>query len=214
MITIGSGALAALTSRSVAEAWLVELWFSVAPPGMVGPVLPGGYPVRITTWPTDVTTAGADWRGLGPQLGISQVQSTEDAGPGQVTLSLPLVPGMLAAVLGNVETYRGRRARIMYQVIDADTLQPIDDPIPVYVGEMQPVSVQRDSPGAGGGAVRGRIEMRLTRAGTTNTRREDGLRMTHQQQQARYPGDRGLEYVASLVRGDAVWVSAAFLRSL
>lgn len=212
MITIGSNALSALQSPAVAEAWLVELWFSAIPPGMVGPVQSGGYPVRVTNWPHDIDTAGVTWAGLGPQLGISSVQATEDAGPGQVTLSMPLVQGMLAATLGNVETYRGRRARVLYQVMDADTLQPLDDPIPLYVGEMQPVRVTRDS--SGGGSVRGRIEMRLVRAGTSNTRRDDGLRMTHQQQQQRYPGDMGLEYVASLVRGDAVWLSVAFQRSL
>lgn len=206
MISIDPAASAILESSATAEAWLVDLYFS-----------DGTY--RLTNWPIDMsrpTPEGAvgTYTGLGQQLAIGAITATEDAGPGQVGLSIPLAPGMLAATLGNVESYRGRRARIRYQVIDPQTLQPVGDPVPVYVGEMQPVKVSRTSPSGIGGAVGGRIEMQLTRSGTATARRNDGGRLTDQQQQQRHPGDKGLEYVAALVKGETLWLTVAFQRSL
>lgn len=206
MIAVDAPALAALQSAAYGEAWLVDLYFAA-----------GTY--RLTTWPVDLdrpTPEGptATYTGLGQQLAIGTITATEDAGPGQVSLSMPLAPGMLPATLGNVESYRGRRARIRYQVLDAQTLQPLGAPIPIYVGEMQPVKVPRTSPSGIGGAVGGRIEMQLVRAGTSAARRRDGSRLTHAQQQQRHPGDMGLQYVAELVRGETPWLTVAFQRSL
>lgn len=200
MIAVDSAALAALQSRAVGEAWLVSLDFA------------GGMQ-RVTTWATDLTAGGQTWQALGSTLGISQIKGSEDAGPEQVTLSLPMQAGMMSLVLGNVESYRGRRARIYLQVMDAETLQPIGSPILMYVGEMQPVKIDRSGAGAGGGPVTGRIEMPITRAGMANIRRQDGLRITHEQQLARYPGDMGLQYLQDLIKSDAQWLSAAFQRA-
>lgn len=206
MQTVDSTALDILYSPAYAEAYLVDLYFAA-----------GTY--RLTTWAVDLLRPSPEgppetYTALGSQLGISQITASEDAGPGQVTLSIPLAPGMLAATLGNVESYRGRRARIRYQVIHPDTLQPVGAPIPLYVGEMQPVKVPRTSPAGLGGPVGGRIEMQLTRAGTSNARRQDGARLTDAQQQQRHPGDRGLEYVQALVRGETPWLTVAFQRSI
>lgn len=200
MISVTTAQLSALKGRAVGEAWLVSLDFA------------GGMQ-RVTTWAQDIVSGGQTWTALGSTLGISQIKGSEDAGPDQVTLSLPLQVGMLSLVLGNVESYRGRRARIYYQIMDAETLQPIGDPLQMYVGEMQPVKVDRDGAGAGGGPVTGRIEMQLTRAGMSSARRADGLRVTHAQQQALYPGDMGLQYLGDLVASDAKWLSAAFQRA-
>lgn len=212
MIALSAPVLAALQSRAVAEAWLVSLHFEAGP-------------IRLTTWETDLQTVGSTdplddgsieaalipWTALGSTLGIGQVKSSEDAGPDAVTLSLPLQSGMLAATLGSVESYRGRRARIWLQIIDAETLQPIGAPVRMYTGEMQPVKVDRS--GGSAGPVTGRIEMQLTRAGMSSIRRQDGLRLTHEQHRLRYPGDMGLQYLGDLVRSDTTWLSVAFQRS-
>lgn len=206
MITIDTAAADILASPAAGEAYLIDLYFA-----------DGTY--RLTTWTVDLarlTPEGvtATYTALGPQLAISQISASEDAGPGQVTLSIPLAPGMVSATLGSVESYRGRRARIRYQVMHPETLQPIGAPVPLYVGEMQPVKVPRTSPSSVGGSVGGRIEMQLTRAGTSNARRKDGARLTDAQQQQRHPGDRGLEYVQALVRGETPWLTVAFQRSI
>jgi len=206
VIPVDAAADAILSSPADGEAWLVDLYFT-------------GGTYRLTNWPVDLTRptpegGSALYTALGPQLAIGAITATEDAGPGQVSLSIPLAPGMVPATLGNVESYRGKRARIRYQVMDPQTLQPVGAPVQVYVGEMQPVKVPRTSPSTLGGAVGGRIEMQLTRAGTSNARRRDGARLTDAQQQQRHPGDLGLQYVADLVRGETPWLTAAFQRSL
>lgn len=206
MIAIDTAAADILASPAVGEAWLVDLYFS-------------GGTYRLTNWPTNLerpTPEGltATYTALGPQLAIGAIAASEDAGPAHVALSMPLAPGMLPATLGNVESYRGRRARIRYQVMHPDTLQPVGAPIALYVGEMQPVKVPRTSPSGIGGSVGGRIEMQIIRAGTASARRNDGARLTDAQQQQRYPGDKGLEYVAALVKSDTPWLTAAFQRSV
>lgn len=206
MLEISPAALAVMQSPAYGEAYLVDLYFAA-----------GTY--RLTTWAVDLLRPSPEgppetYTALGSQFAIGQITASEDAGPGQVTLSIPLAPGMLAATLGNVESYRGRRARIRYQVMHPETLQPVGAPIPLYVGEMQPVKVPRTSPSGLGGPVGGRIEMQLTRAGTSNARRQDGARLTNAQQQQRHPGDRGLEYVAELVRGETPWMTKAFQASI
>lgn len=206
MTPIDPAALAILESPAVGEAWLVDLYFSE-----------GTY--RLTNWPVSLerpTPEGqtATYTALGPQLAIGAIAASEDAGPAAVALSLPLAPGMLAATLGNVEAYRGRRARIRYQVMHPETLQPVGAPIALYVGEMQPVKVTRTSPSGVGGSVGGRVEMQLTRAGTSAARRRDGSRLTHAQQMQRHPGDMGLQYIAELVRGETPWLTVAFQQAI
>lgn len=178
--------------------WLVELDFQAAT-------------VYLTTAPVNVVAGGHTYTGIGSQLAVSGVAESEDASGERITLSVPVVDvGMLAAVLGPASTYRGRAVRLSLQLFDA-TFAPVGSPVPRWAGYMEPVKVSRKAgTPEDGGAGTGRIEMPCNRAGMARARNYQGLRHTHAQQQLRFAGDRGFEYMQALIESPALWLSKKF----
>lgn len=196
-ITFGAAGDAALVSRVRGAQWLVDLAF-------------GTGTLYWTTNAIDIDSAGHTYRGLGQLLTVSQISMSEDSSTEQVTLSLPVAnQAGLAATIGNLDNYRGRRVKLYLQLFGAD-FQPVGDRVACWSGFMQPVKVARTKAPEGGGPVAGRMELPCTRAGMARARKYEGLRLTHAQQQLEHPGDRGLEYVQSLIEQPAVWLSKRF----
>lgn len=176
--------------------WLIELDFS------------GGI-VYATTAPVDVTTAGHTYTGLGSFVGVSAISESEDASADRVTITVPVVnSAMLAATLGDASTYRGRAARLYLQLFD-ERFVPVGSRVPRWSGYMEPVRVTR-RPAAEGQAGSGTIELPCHRAGMARARNYQGLRLTHAQQQQRYAGDLGLQYMQALIEAPALWLSKRF----
>ena len=179
-------------------AWLVQLDF-----------LPTA--LYYTTWPlTPPPIGGITYIGLGSLLEVGNVSESENTSAEQVTLSLSIVnTALLAATLGNVENYRGRSVRLYLQLFD-ETFQPAGAPVLRWAGTMQPVKVVRTPSDPSGGSSAGRVELPCARAGMARARNPMGLRLSHAQQQQRYPGDLGLEYVQTLVEQPSLWLSKRF----
>jgi hypothetical protein len=177
--------------------WLVELDFSS---GLI----------RATTAPVDVTAAGNTYTGLGAFLGVGAVRESEDSAAERITISLPVVnSAMLAATMGPAATYRGRAARLYLQLFD-EQFQPVGPRVARWSGYMEPVRITRTPASVGNGAGSGTIELPCQRAGMARARNYQGLRITHSQQLARYPGDMGLQYLQTLIEQPALWLSKRF----
>ena len=187
----------AATVRGVA--WLVELQFSSGP-------------VYYTTAPMAVVALGHTFLGLGDLAGVSDVGESENTGAEQLALAFRLVnPALLAATLGNVEGYRGRTARLWLQLFD-EAFQPAGAPVLRWSGVMDKVQVSRSPAPQGGGAGSGHIELQCSRSGMARARNVEGLRLSHAQQQQRFPSDLGLQYVQTLIEQPALWLSKRFQR--
>jgi hypothetical protein len=168
---------------------------------------------RFTNWSHSLDYFGFTWQGLGAVVGVSQVVQAETLQYPAVDVQLNVADAsMLALALGNVQAYRGRPITI-WQAVTDDDLRIAGDPEVVWAGEMDQVrlrtgSGQRsgsgDSAGEGGAAV-----MRCEMAGRDN-RAPLSLRLTHAQQQARYPGDTGLSRIERLAGQPEVWLSKLF----
>ncbi len=194
--TLGSAGDAQLASGQWGLALLVDLLFAD------GPLHLCTLPMQVEHIPT-----GTVYTGLGSQLSVEPIKSSEDASADTIKLSLPLTnDALLAGVVGNVANYRGREVRIWVQLFN-DRWQPQGDRALEWRGYMDPVRVQRSR---GDSGITGRIELPCTRAGLARARQRTGLRVTHAQQQARYPGDLGCEYVQALVEQPATWLSKRF----
>lgn len=177
--------------------WLVELDFST---GIV----------RGTTAPIDVTASGNTYTGLGSFLSVGPVRESEDSAADRITISIPVVnSAMLAATLGDAGTYRGRAARLYLQLFD-EAFVPVGPRVARWSGYMEPVRITRSPAGLGDGNASGTIELPCQRAGMARARNYQGLRITHAQQQARYPGDLGLQYMQALIEQPALWLSKRF----
>lgn len=170
--------------------WLVEADFT-------------GGTVYLTTAPIDVVS-GSTYTGMGKLLAISDVTESSDISAAKVTLGLTLTDtSQVASLLGSIDTYRGRAIRLYLQVFD-EKFVPAGTKILRWSGYMNPVKISVT------GGKPGKVEMVCTRAGMTRLRNYQGLRMTHQQQIQRFPGDLGLQYMADLIEKPALWLSKKF----
>lgn len=169
--------------------------------------------VYATTAPLTLVTGGHTYTGLGLLAGVSDVSESADSAAEKLTLSLSIVnTSMIAAALGSVEDYRGRAVRLYLQLLD-EAFQCDGAPRQRWGGVMDRVQITRrpadaDNPGPATGS----IELQCSRSGMARARNWGGLRLTHQQQQARFAGDTGLRYMRELIDKPTPWLSVAFQR--
>ncbi|MCB1150346.1 hypothetical protein KDK88_02270 [bacterium] len=184
----------------VGVAWLVELAFTTGT-------------LRYTTAPNTITEGGNTWLGWGAVASVGSVTESEEVLGDAIVLGLSIVDqALIAASLGNVGSYRGRRATLYLQLLDA-TFQPVGPKVRRWAGVMDRVEIKRaagDADAGGDGASTGTIEMRCSRVGVARMRNAGGLRLSHEQQQRRFPGDTGLQYVRTLIEKPALWLSKRF----
>jgi hypothetical protein len=176
--------------------WLIELEFASGT-------------VYATTAPVDVTTGGNTYTGLGAFVSVAQIVESEDAEPERLVIAVPVVnASMLALVLGDATTYRGRAARLHLQLFNS-AFVPVAAPVARWAGYMEPVRVTRNN-ASGNEAGSGTIEIACHRAGFARARHYQGLRLTHAQQQQRFAGDVGMQYMQGLIEAPALWLSKKF----
>jgi hypothetical protein len=186
-------AAAAVIAESVPRAMAVELSF-------------GSGVVRLATTTWDLVIDGDTFIGVGVLGSISTVEESVDLASTQLTLALSGIPADTVAIaLG--EAYQNRAA-IVYDVpLNATTLAPIADPIKVFVGRMDIMTVKRDAGGA-------RVEIRLTNR-LVDWERPRRILFSDEQQQRAHPGDTSFRYAASLGERNVIWPSAsAFKKGL
>ncbi|PTT75429.1 hypothetical protein DBR42_28925, partial [Pelomonas sp. HMWF004] len=181
MLALDSAQLGLLADTAVGVVFLVELDFS-----------DGTY--RFTTFNMPLVISGQTYIATGALGSVGEIKESQDTDAQTLSLTLNVSDSaVLASTLGNVEGYRGRAARIYLQLLDV-SFRPVGAPKLRFTGEMEPVKVKRDEQPAEGGPVGGTIELPISRAGMSRARNSEGLRLTHEQQQADYPGDLGLQY--------------------
>ena len=189
---------ARIASPARGAAYLVEMDFD-------------GGTQRFTTAPVSLTINGYTYVGLHHVSSISTISESESNSAEKVTIAFSIVDqSMLALSLSGVENYRGRAVRIYLQLLTPQ-FQPEGAPLRRWTGYMDRVAVTRERPKTdGGGPGSGKIEMACSRAGMARSRNYQGRRLTNTQQQMLYPGDRGLEFLNSLVETPSLWLSKAF----
>jgi hypothetical protein len=196
-LDVGAEAGLQLTKDWVGLAWLVEMDFSTGVQ-------------RFTNAPVNIDVGSNTYLGFGTLSSISPVKESENVTGEKMTLGFTVVnQAMLALAIGNVAVYRGRSVRLYLQVLD-DSFARKGDPVPRWFGYMDKIKISRKRPANIGDKVYGTIEMECTRAGMSRSRRYEGLRLTHAQHTARYPGDNGFEYVQKLIEQPTRWLSRAF----
>lgn len=195
MLTLDSSAQTQIEASVRGVQWLVELSFASGT-------------VRYTTNAVDIDSGGYTWLGFGTVVTVGGVRESEDGNQGDVTLGLSLVnTAILAAAIGSVENYRGKRARLYLQLI-GPTYQPVGAAVARWTGYMNKVRVRRSTSKDGGSS--GAIELVCSRSGANRSRAATGLRHTHAQHIVRFPGDNGFEYVQTLIDKPAVWLTKRF----
>lgn len=173
---------AALGGENVPILMFVEMDF---PSGMLR-CCNAGY---STVW------AGQTWLGAGYVASMDAVQETSELQANGLAFTLSGVPQEhIALALG--QHYQGRSCKVWLAPLDASTYQPLADPMLVFSGRMDTMNIQVGETAT----VQVTAESRLADWDRPRVRRYN-----HADQTARYPDDRGLEFVEAVAEMELVW---------
>lgn len=152
-------------------------------------------------WPGKgaLVSGGYTWDGLDlPIVGVDVGKPSEAGAAEAFSIGLSGVdPGFRTRALASESEAIGRPIGLFLQFFGSDW-QPMDAPISLRQGRM--VGFQMAGVGVESRSITVRCEGRLTARG-----RPPLTYLSDSEQQARYPGDLGLQYVPSLQQQTVVW---------
>jgi hypothetical protein len=153
-----------------------------------------------------VTLNGSIWQPTYGAAAIDGIGQSGGATSEVVTLTLNGLPDqqpdLLAIALAETNEVDQRLMRISLQFFDEEW-QCVGNPLGIFFGWMQPPKVSRSQMTTTEGAVQS-ISLQAENAFFNRARPANG-RLTDRDQQQRFPGDKGLQFSASLLFKKIVW---------
>jgi hypothetical protein len=167
---------------------------------VVAPVLfadldfPSGH-VRVHSGVGTITWGGYDWLGVGTFGDISGLTESAELERKTVTYTLRGVPNdLISVVLG--ENYQGRTDRVYIAFFNTTTYQMVADPHLLHSGLMDVTAIKESSTCT----ITVTSESRIASWSRPVVRR-----YTDAEQQRRFPGDKGLEFISQAAQKEIVW---------
>lgn len=152
-------------------------------------------PVRVHSWLGDITWGGNTYTGIGQLGSVTPVEEDSELTRTPLTLTLSGIPtSMLSVVL--TEQYQGRTATLYLGYLNTTTFQLTDDPFVLYRGRMDTADIQQGEELT----VSVSVESRFAAWDRPQVRRYN-----NSDQQSRYPGDRGLEFIEQSTEKQIAW---------
>ncbi|NNM75068.1 hypothetical protein [Enterovirga aerilata] len=153
--------------------------------------------------PLRTRTPGAEgfvvWEGLGKLGKISDIERSLVPKSGSPSLSLSgVAPDLVAKALAAEHETKGRPARIFEQYFDPQTFELIDQPVAVYAGYMDEMSIEETGP------TTATITVTLVNL-LFRRRRPAGAYLSHIDQQLVHPGNMGAVQIPSYVNANPTW---------
>lgn len=146
----------------------------------------------------NLTAGGNEWQGAGRLISASGLEQSIDLSAPQATFKLsPVTDELIAFAAASESEVTGRPCSVYVQFLSSE-LTPLDSPVAVWGGIMDVMSFSvgvRDQ----------MISLSAETLFTGRTRATYGY-MTDTDQQARYPGDVGMEFMASLINKTVTWL--------
>lgn len=138
-----------------------------------------------------------DYLGIGHFMGFSDIEETADVMVSSMTLSLSGVDKIwIANVLDN--DYINRIIKIHIAFLDVDSNALIIDPVLIFEGQMDSPTISED-PDAG----KSTVSITATNSWVDFTRKT-GRHANNEEQQVRYPGDKGFEFASQNI-DNLIW---------
>jgi hypothetical protein len=145
-----------------------------------------------------LSAGGHIWSGLGEAASISGIESAIGGTAPVVTFGLSgVAPDIIAASLESSDEAKGRDASIFLQFFD-EASQTLDNPFAIWLGVMDIMRVQTQGP------TSRRIELTAETLFTKRASAPWGY-LSDRDQQRLFPGDRGLEEMASMANKTVEW---------
>ncbi|NUA26102.1 hypothetical protein [Cupriavidus basilensis] len=177
---LDASTVGAVSARHVPYLFFVQLDFS--------------QPLRVCSAGYDITWNGYTWLGIGALGNIEPIQEQASLEATGVRLTLSGVPTELVAI-SLAEQYQGRPCQIWFVPLRED-LQLAVQPIRLFSGRMDTMSTEVGDTAT----ITLSAESRMVTWDRAKVRRYN-----HEDQYARYPGDRGFEYVPQMVEKQLMW---------
>lgn len=186
MRDIPAAIITALESRKFKPCYFVYIGFST--------------PLRFTSLYSSKTLFGEEYIGLGNLGRVSPVSENSDLEPQQMSILIAGVsPTSLAGAL--TEPYINRDVRVYVGMLDDNGALIGDTALTYFVGKVDEMKVSQGKTGS--------IEV-IARDRLADWNRPRVERYTNASQQARYPGDKGLEYVSQVADKEIIWPASSY----
>lgn len=151
--------------------------------------------VRVTNAGYNQAWNGHSWLAIGNLGSVSTVEEGGSLEAFGITLMLSGVnPDYIASALG--ENCQGRSCKVWLAFLDVDTYVALADPVLVFNGRMDTMNIDMGQTAT----VTIAAESRLI-----DLDRPRVSRWNHEDQQIKYPGDRGFEFVTNMVEKELLW---------
>jgi len=142
-----------------------------------------------------ISWGGNDWLGVGTFGSVSSVEESAELQKRTITYTLTGIPNsLISIVLG--ESYQGRPAKLYVGFLDPTTGQLVDDPELIDQGLMDISDIDEGKECS----VTITAESRIAAWDRPVIRR-----FTDADQKARFPGDRGLEFIDQAAQKEINW---------
>lgn len=179
---ISSANQTASTASTIAPVFFVKLEFDAAD-------------VNLHTRLGPITWGGDTYTGAGDIGGISAIDEDTELSRSNLQLTLRGLPTDLIAIIAN-EYYQGRTATIYLGYLNLTTNVLVDDPLVIYRGRMDTASTEQGETLT----VTVTVESRFAAWDRPRARRYNDA-----DQQSRYPGDTGMQFIEATVGTQLVW---------
>ncbi len=154
--------------------------------------------VRFWSGYGKITAGGHEWIGSGKLISATGMAQPAGLTAPAANFTLSGASPELVAFAAQAEAeVTGRRCAVYIQFLSR-AYTPLDSPIPIWVGRMDTLSFRA------GGKQRV-ISMSAETLFVDRTRAPHGF-MTDADQKARWPGDRGMEFMALLINKTITWL--------
>jgi hypothetical protein len=181
-------------SRDLSAANLGEISSDKLAPLLFAELDFSGGMVRVHSAIGTISWGGNDWLGVGTFGGIEGLDESSDLSKKTVTFTLSGIPNDLLSVFLS-EHYQGRSAKAYIGFISTITYQLVANPEVLFVGKMDSVKTQQGNT----------FSISLTAENRmSGWSRPVVRRYTDADQQARFAGDLGLQFVSQVTK-EIIW---------
>lgn len=147
----------------------------------------------------DISFGGDTYTGIGKFGGMGAAEESSDLSRTPISLTLSGIPNdLIAIVLG--QYYQGRRATVFLGYLDLTTRVLVDTPTILYRGNIDAADIQQDKTCT----VTISVESRFAAWDKPLVRRYN-----NSDQQSRYPGDLGLQFIEQTADKQIIWGGAS-----
>lgn len=157
-------------------------------------------PVHFTSLYTSKTYNGTEYIGLGNLGKVSRISENSELEPQQMSIVIAGVTGAsLASAL--TDPYINRDVRVYVGMLDDQGALIADTAMTYFVGKVDELKVEQGK--------NAHIEV-IARDRLADWNRPRIERYTNAAQQAKYPGDKGLEFVSQVADKEIIWPASSY----